>query len=198
MHEHAGQLADKIQSQVSEMVDFAHGLSDFELQSSCPEDGATVIDVINHVANGYGRATTILRSAATANKHTDRSPGVPLGDSRNSRPQPLDDDFAATVRRLQTQGAEVARLVRRMPDAILCRPLSGGAFRSVHVGKPLSMVIEYMIYQQAAHLDAVQRAVTSGTRPSVAVLEAGASTRDQFQRSCPQHSGWASRGLPSR
>jgi len=150
-----------MQLQVAEITRFLSDLPTAEFESPCPDAGAgsTVRAVVAHVAAAYGRATMILRTGSCVGTPHGVPPRAGGLTGSGHRPEPAEPDLPTLIEQIRVRGNDVVQLVRTMPESALRQPFPGEEFRSAHVGKPFSMIIEYMIYQQAAHLDAVRRAV---------------------------------------
>ncbi|WP_405922690.1 hypothetical protein [Streptomyces sp. NBC_00035] len=166
MSEGAEGLADRLERQTFEIVDFLSRLTKSELEIPCPNEdaGPNVGAIAVHVAASFGRATVILQAAAPvpAGRVHDVPQALVQGHPHmgpRSGGGVEGSDVDATIRRIKDHGRELVDLVRSYPAYALRRPLPAGAARSANLGKPVGMIIEYMIYLQAAHLDTMRCAV---------------------------------------
>lgn len=183
MGDRRAELAEAMRQQVAETVEFLSGLTEAELQLSCPDEGfgATVGAVAAHVAAAYGRATTILQPRRSTPAGRSPGPAQVVGPHLGPRPTKESDgvDLATTLHRLRRHGREVVELVRSYPQDALGRPLPAETARFANMGKPVEMIIEYMIYLQAAHLHSMRAVVADGRCGARRGRRTGARRRDR-------------------
>ncbi|MEU3337925.1 DinB family protein [Streptomyces sp. NPDC006668] len=178
------ELAERMQRQVLDTLEFLSQLTEAELRLPCPDEGfgGTVGAVAAHVAAAYGRATAILQPRRSV--PAGRGPGSAhvVGPHMGPRPRGEADgvDLAATILRLRRHGKEVVDLVRSYPEHELGRPLPTETARFANMGKPVEMIIEYMIYLQASHLHTMRAVVRQRRGERSGGQQAGTARRERF------------------
>ncbi len=165
MHERSQQLADRVAEQLDLTTRFVAELDDTDLRVCCNDEGGgpSVGAVILHIVAGFQRASAMFAAAARPGRrgiehrrpHREQpghSAGAPLAD--------LDSlDVPLALQRLRAHGELAVATLRRLPDRVLDEPLPPESCTIANVGKPVGLVVEFIVYQQAVHLDAMKRAV---------------------------------------
>ena len=176
MSERTDRLARRILAQVEATAAFLGTVDECDLRLPCADEGrdATVAAVVGHAIVGWRRAALIFRSVAAAPAQcASGRPGAPrdrrsvAAPSRgmSRRPDaPMQLDPASAVTLLRAHGEQAAAQLRRLADEQLGQPLPVQDARIVDIGKPLSLIVEYMLYQQGAHLDTMRSAVAADRR----------------------------------
>jgi hypothetical protein len=170
MHSRSRQLADRVAEQLDLTARFVAGLEDRELTVSCRDEGGgpTVGAVILHVVAGFRRASAMFaaaRGGPEARNRRTETPATSAGRDRTGDYRAADLgrlDVSAALRLLRVEGDLAVATLRRLPDAALDEPLPLQSCSIADVGKPVSLVVEFIVYQQAGHLDMMERAVTAG------------------------------------
>ncbi|MEV5530193.1 hypothetical protein [Streptomyces prunicolor] len=177
------ELAEAMRQQVLETIEFLSGLTESELELPCTDEGfgSTVGAVAAHVAAAYGRAATILQPRRSTPTGRNAGHVQVVGPHLGPRPTKESDgiDLATTLHRLRRHGREVVDLVRSYPLDALGRPLPAERARFANMGKPVEMIIEYMIYLQAAHLHSMRAVVADGRCGAGRERRAGVRRRDR-------------------
>lgn len=161
-------MADQVAQQVNEFARLLTVLTPLELKIPChgEREGDTPGAVIVRAAATYDRAAVILggvraRSGARTGVRSTAAAVVhgPTGGRRT--PQALPADVEGLGKWLTASGSSVAERVRRLTDQELARPLSADMVGFDNMDKPVGMIIEYMIYCQGGHYDAISRAIAA-------------------------------------
>jgi hypothetical protein len=184
MSERNDELAERMRQQVVDFIEFLSPLTESDVRSPCPDEGfgTTVSAIAAHIAAGYGRAAMILQPAHPNAARRGAGGSQHVGPHMGPRPVKEAEgiDIKMTIHRLRTHGMEVVDLIQRYPESALRRPLPTETARFANLGKPVDMIIEYMIYLQAAHLHTMKRAVAD--RRGSAGREQGSNGRETQDR----------------
>jgi len=166
MSERRTQLMAKVDSQLSEMIEFFGPLNEVDLHKPCPDEstedsaGDTVGAVAAHMAQGYHFLGKILQ----AEGYTMGSPAMGNRKGRGHRYRPghgrtLPPAALPDVVDRLTAGKAPIGLLADLTDEQLDSVPAAGSSRFSDGSRTLEQVIDEIIAHQAAHLATLKRAV---------------------------------------
>jgi hypothetical protein len=157
------ELRTRMSQQLDEITEFVGTLTDADLRKPCPDEtghdaGHTVGAAATHLADGYQRLGQFLLSAGyvpgSPAAGTSHGHGHGYGHQHAQAPVGVPD----LLDRLVGGKAPIGLLAELTDEQLDSVPASANRFADGH--RTLEQVINEVIAHQAAHLEALRRAVT--------------------------------------